>query len=919
MKLDWNPNGTGEYFFFNTRITSVVYENGTLTEDDQIVNSLLVNNLRQPLPKLVDLDPEPSVTTTIFGMRLAIVSVDFEAATQASVLEADWVRSIIDFNKWKRILCLKLKGNLDPIKSVQSTSKLVNVTWGDWYEGSLALNQLRMRAQETNSLSVSITHDLFNETYYSGDYSYGRIIGSIGFSRPNEPLNVGGQRLLSHHSVPPPEIKLNETDSCFNIDVSVIRWTNKAPFMVHTSTSSIFLSVDLSNSLPLDIYGNLRDLGTLQFAMLRDNDCAELIEPEIHYLEKGWLESTAGIVDIHLRIDQFEQLKQNHLYLVALSDTKHGKGSYDVCEIFPSLKGQDYVQVLLKEIRFFVRPMDYFVFRFQSTYNDTAKFDLLVTDFGAPISDKSVSLTVRNDPIPLQGVIPTQSIMTTNSYGIVTFSLQLNDEYEERIPYPRKYNTPVCGGHGVDIDGQIYQYEYNVIGTDDAEACPSSCNCSNFITILAHSDPREFNYTEPYTWVDHIQPIFERYYRLYPVMNRILNMSNYNSVIHRRNINLLKFAMSRDFEDPTYMPVVRDLSPLKQNMILKWLSESIPPLYNTKGEDPTEIEPSIHPDKLEPEEIKKPCPVPACCTSHLFLQPPQGSDYLQYYNNSLPSDDRVGEASLSQWQLDARHNNCTIKTLKKQLQQAIELEFATIPLYMTSLYTIKEGFNSKVYSLIRSVLMQEMLHMAQVANILISLGGEPKIDSKETVPSYPHTGLPGGVLPNLTVTLEKASIEHVRNVFMGVEFPHMTDVAINHTIITNSTIGQFYKHMERCLENLENRHSGLFSDHYTSKQIQWPWNNTYGKLYLITDLTSAKNAIHEICDQGEGASPVDPYYDSESKLAHFYKFEEIVCGHRLHKLDEKHYSYSGKPIPFQEDGIWPMRKNPGKDGIPHGT
>ena len=916
--MDWNPNGTGEYYFFNARITSVVYEDGTLTEDDQIVNSLLVNNLRQPLPKLVDLDPDPPVTTTIFGMTLAIVqpaSVDDSgtAVNETLILEADWTRSIIDFNKWKRILCTTQEG--DPIKSTQSTSKLANVLWGDGYDQSLALKQLQTRAYETDSLSVSITHDLFNETCRSGNYSYGKIIGSIGISRSNEPLNVGGQRLLSHHRVPTPEIKINETDSCFNIDTSKIHWANKAPFMVHSSTNFIFLSVDLSNALPLNVYGELRDLGTLHFAML-SNDCMELIGPEIPYLEKGWLEHTGGIVDISLRDDQIEKLRQMHLYLVVLSDSNlHWKRSYSVCEILPSLRGKDFAQVLLKEIRFFVRPTDYFVFRLQSTYNDTATFDLVVTDFGLPASGIPVNLTVRNDPIPLQGVVPSQSIMTTDSFGIVTFSLQLNDE--ERIPYPRQYNNKsVCGGHGVDIDGQIYQYEYRVNGTDDAEVCPnvdSYFYCSNYITILAHSDPHEFNYEKPYTWVDHIQPIFKQYYRLYPVMSKILNMSDYISVVQRRNIHLLRLAMSRDFEDPTYMPVVRDLSPLKQSVILEWLSQPYPPLYNRSGENPIEAE--LAAVSTEPEEIAEPCPVAACCTSHKFSQQPQGSDYLQYHSNSLLRSDSV-RSGLNQWQLDAIHNNCTIESLKKQVQQAIQLEFATIPLYMTSMYSIKEGFNSEVYLLIRSVVMQEMLHMAQASNLLIALGGQPKIDSEETAPSYPSTGLPGGVLPHLYVTLEKASIRHIRDVFMGIEFPHKTEVAVNETIITNATIGQFYKQIEKCLIRLYDQ--DLFSEPNTLNQVEWPWDNTHGELYIITDLESAINAINEICDQGEGASPVDPYYEGE-KLAHFYKFEEIVCGHRLRKVNETHYSYSGRSIPLEENGVWPMRKNPGKDGIPHGS
>lgn len=375
-------------------------------------------------------------------------------------------------------------------------------------------------------------------------------------------------------------------------------------------------------------------------------------------------------------------------------------------------------------------------------------------------------------------------------------------------------------------------------------------------------------------------------------MNKILNMSDYISVIQPRNIHLLRLAMSRDFEDPTYMPVVRDLSPLKQSVILEWLSQPYPPLY-------------------------KPCPIAACCTSHKFSQQPQGSDYLQYHSNSLlRSDSTSASSGLSQWQLDAIYNNCTIESLKKQVQLAIQLEFATIPLYMTSMYSIKEGFNSEVYLLIRSVVMQEMLHMAQASNLLISLGGQPKIDSKETAPKYPGTGLPGGVLPQLHVTLEKASISHIRDVFMGIEFPHKTDVAVNETIITNATTGQFYKQTEKCLISLYDQ--DLFSDPNTLQQVEWPWENIHGELYIITDLKSAIRAINEICDQGEGASPVDPYYEGK-KLDHFYKFEEIVCGYHLKNVNETHYSYSGKSIPFDENGVWPMRKNPGIDGIPLGS
>ena len=70
------------------------------------------------------------------------------------------------------------------------------------------------------------------------------------------------------------------------------------------------------------------------------------------------------------------------------------------------------------------------------------------------------------------------------------------------------------------------------------------------------------------------------------------------------------------------------------------------------------------------------------------------------------------------------------------------------------------------------------------------------------------------------------------------------------------------------------------------------------------------NAINEIIEQEEGTGPIDPD-DEGNQLAHFYKFEEILCEAFLVKNDT-HYSYSGEPIRFQQDGVWPMRNNPSK-------
>ena len=103
--------------------------------------------------------------------------------------------------------------------------------------------------------------------------------------------------------------------------------------------------------------------------------------------------------------------------------------------------------------------------------------------------------------------------------------------------------------------------------------------------------------------------------------------------------------------------------------------------------------------------------------------------------------------------------------LMQALQLAVELEHSTIPPYLTALYSIKQGSNVEVADLIRSVVIEEMLHMALSSNILISIGGAPNIDRPDFVPTYPGP-LPGGLRGGLTVRLRRCSIAQIRDVFV---------------------------------------------------------------------------------------------------------------------------------------------------------
>lgn len=259
--------------------------------------------------------------------------------------------------------------------------------------------------------------------------------------------------------------------------------------------------------------------------------------------------------------------------------------------------------------------------------------------------------------------------------------------------------------------------------------------------------------------------------------------------------------------------------------------------------------------------------------------------------------------------------------LLRALQQAVELEHSTIPLYLTALYSIRPGTNVYVAELIRSVVLEEMLHMGLVSNLMISIGGSPSIDSPGFVPLYPGS-LPGGLAPGLTVRLRRCSIAQLRDVFMAVEQPEETFEPVDGTVDPEDpeqkarfTIGWFYDEIHRALDRLAGRGEITFGNEDRQVAVRIQGN----RLFKIGSLADAHRAIHEIKEQGEGASPLDPDEAPHRKdLSHYYKFAEIVHGRQI-VAGKDGFSYTGDPIPFDPDGVFPMMDDPDTSTLPPGS
>jgi hypothetical protein len=252
----------------------------------------------------------------------------------------------------------------------------------------------------------------------------------------------------------------------------------------------------------------------------------------------------------------------------------------------------------------------------------------------------------------------------------------------------------------------------------------------------------------------------------------------------------------------------------------------------------------------------------------------------------------------------------SVEDLMTALQQAIELEHSTIPPYLCALYSLKTGANEPVGRIIRSIVVQEMLHMALVSNLLISIGGSPRIGHPGFVPRYPGP-LPGGLRAGLTVRLRRCSIAQIRDVFLSIEEPEETLEPVKDKIDPTDpkqfhryTIGWFYREIERALVDLSQ--SGQITFGHVDRQVaQWAMP---GGLHTIASLDEARAAILEIKEQGEGASPLNPH-DAGRELSHYYKFAEIVAGRRL-VMTPSGFAYNGELIPFDPEGVWPMMDDP---------
>ncbi|MGO9469320.1 MAG: ferritin-like domain-containing protein [Isosphaeraceae bacterium] len=258
--------------------------------------------------------------------------------------------------------------------------------------------------------------------------------------------------------------------------------------------------------------------------------------------------------------------------------------------------------------------------------------------------------------------------------------------------------------------------------------------------------------------------------------------------------------------------------------------------------------------------------------------------------------------------------------LRDFLQGALRLELFTIPLYLAAWWSIRPGKAPKPAGELRTVALQEMLHMGLACNLLVAVGGKPTVNGAGVAPLYPDV-IPG-IIDSAVYSIEALSRPQLKK-FLAIEMPQggaiPPDAVAGPSLgPVAKTIGDFYDMISEALVRLGpqiSNNGALVAAGQRAADL-----GEAGSLFVIRQIgdpanpapDSALYAIKLIKEQGEGTDKTRGAVDFDGELAHFYRFQQIDLGIRFDRQADGKFA----PVPDPSyqvppaDAIFPMAQVP---------
>jgi hypothetical protein len=545
----WNPSGSGAFRLLECEIVAVHYADGTAGSEDAALGLSVAAPEDRTSGKLVDLDPQWQFASTPWGFGIRLTDG----------VSADYVGGAYRPHAFRDLWFGRMLGATgDGAAAAVFQSVLVDVQWAADLGASRVLSELKEACQSTGMLSVRMTTFGYRHRDPSaGDFTTGMVSGVIGPQLTGEPESyIAGRRFAP----------ANGTTSWNGCGYSTCR--------VDRASRRLFL--DLSNGLQLQRPNNdpsvgpvvplsaLHDIGALSVGILTDPAATEFTPAapenflpigEIDYRQGGWLGLTGGVTELPLTDEHLALIDERPLALAAAADLNTASG-------FNGEFGQIAIRETLDGLFVEAEPT---MHRIDAPGSSTATLRTL--RYGLPVAGAQLSIRQLgrmpnqgggpqpdpSTPIPDIG-LPTEALrlapsVVSEADGTATLDISATDPGN-----PRTY-----------LDGQVYLIDFRVPGQGNQAR-------SSFDYIVVHVRDAFTAPPDP-TWSD-IAPIMKQYANLYPVMSRgLFDLSEQTDV--DRHAKQLHVAFSAPIEDPNHMPVTRDLSQAKREMILTYLQAVI--------------------------------------------------------------------------------------------------------------------------------------------------------------------------------------------------------------------------------------------------------------------------------------------------------------------------------------------------------
>lgn len=189
----------------------------------------------------------------------------------------------------------------------------------------------------------------------------------------------------------------------------------------------------------------------------------------------------------------------------------------------------------------------------------------------------------------------------------------------------------------------------------------------------------------------------------------------------------------------------------------------------------------------------------------------------------------------------------TKSKVQEHAQKAAAVELYTIPFYTTVMTSIRDT-QSEAYKIIRGVLIEEMMHLEQAANLCVALDTPPNLELLPYGIDVPYLK-PGRVLRVKMGALNASTLDAM----LAIETPEGILGSSDHTPNPNyspkypySSIEEMYKAL---LHGIEDVGIDQFSWNSSKQNDHW---TEQGYRQIIRSYEDAKNAVNAIKDQGEG-------------------------------------------------------------------